>query len=147
MGIVSNAFTLLCLSPFLLMLILWTKLGANISNLPLSLPAIGFHLGLGAIFCLYAMFWLQLNMFQTVKYLVVLGVVTFLCGNSLLSTIARRGKKAERILDCWRNYESGSGGLWTFLTSCESLALTITFPCILMRNPLFVCECYRPLCL
>jgi len=34
-------------------------------------------------------------MFQTVKYLVVLGVVTFLCGNSLLSTIARRGKKAE----------------------------------------------------
>jgi len=94
-SIVSNAFTLLCLSPFLLMLVLWAKLGANISNLPLSLPAIGFHLGLGAIFGLYAMFWLQLNMFQTVKYLVVLGVVTFLCGNSLLSTIARRGKKAE----------------------------------------------------
>jgi len=94
-SIVSNAFTLICLSPFLLMLVLWAKLGANISNLPLSLPAIGFHLGLGAIFCLYAMFWLQLNMFQTVKYLVVLGVVTFLCGNSLLSTIARRGKKAE----------------------------------------------------
>merc|ERR1719431_1492416 len=51
-SIVSNAFTLLCLSPFLLML------------------------------GLYGMFWLQLNMFQTVKYLVVLGVVTFLCGNS-----------------------------------------------------------------
>ena len=43
-----------------------SRLGANISNLPLSLPAIGFHLGLGAIFCLYAMFWLQLNMFQVI---------------------------------------------------------------------------------
>lgn len=92
--VVSNAFTLLCLSPFLVMLVLWAKLGANVSNLPLSLPALGFHLGLGAIFGLYALFWLQLNMFQTVKYLVVLGVVTFLCGNSLLSGIARRGQKA-----------------------------------------------------
>ena len=40
------------------------RIGANVSNLPLSLPALGFHLGLGAIFGLYAMFWLQLNMFQ-----------------------------------------------------------------------------------
>jgi len=91
-AIVSNAFTLLCLSPFLVMLILWAKLGANISNLSLSLPTIGFHLGLGAIFGLYAVFWLQLNMFQTVKYLVVIGVVTFLCGNSLLSSIAKKSK-------------------------------------------------------
>jgi oligosaccharyltransferase complex subunit delta (ribophorin II) len=88
--IVSNAFTLLCLSPFLVMLILWARLGANLSNLPLSLSALGFHLGLGSIFGLYALFWLQLNMFQTVKYLVVLGVVTFLCGNSLLSGIAKK---------------------------------------------------------
>jgi len=94
-SIVSNAFTLLCLSPFLLMLILWARIGANISNITPSLPTLGFHLGLGAIFGLYAMFWLQLNMFQTVKYLVVLGVVTFLCGNSLLSSIARsKGEKA-----------------------------------------------------
>jgi len=93
--LVSNIFTLVCLSPFLLMLGLWAKLGVNISNLPLSLPALGFHLGLGSIFGLYALFWLQLNMFQTVKYLVVLGVVTFLCGNSLLSTIARRGREGK----------------------------------------------------
>ena len=62
--LVSNIFTLIVLSPFLLMLALWAKLGANISNLPLSLSALGFHLGLGAIFGLYAVFWLQLNMFQ-----------------------------------------------------------------------------------
>jgi len=94
-SIVSNTFTLLCLSPFLLMLVLWARIGANISNITPSLPTLGFHLGLGAIFGLYGMFWLQLNMFQTVKYLVVLGVVTFLCGNSLLSSIARsKGEKA-----------------------------------------------------
>lgn len=88
--IVSNAFTLLCLSPFLVMLILWARIGANISNLPFSISALGFHLGLGSIFCLYALFWLQLNMFQTIKYLVVLGIVTFLCGNNLLSGIAKK---------------------------------------------------------
>jgi len=93
--IISNSFTLLCLSPFLVMLILWARIGANISNLPLSLSAVGFHLGLGAIFGLYALFWLQLNMFQTVKYLVVLGVVTFLCGNTLLSGIAKKSKAAS----------------------------------------------------
>jgi len=87
--IVSNAFTLLCLSPFLVMLILWARIGANVSNLPLSVASLGFHLGLGSIFALYTMFWLQLNMFETVKYLVVLGMVTFLCGNSLLSGIAK----------------------------------------------------------
>jgi len=87
--IVSNAFTLLCLSPFLVMLILWARIGANVSNLPLSVASLGFHAGLGSIFVLYTMFWLQLNMFETVKYLVVLGMVTFLCGNSLLSGIAK----------------------------------------------------------
>lgn len=90
--VVSTAFTLLCLSPFLLMLGLWAKLGVNISNFQTSLAGVGFHLGLGGIFLLYTYFWLQLNMFQTVKYLVVLGVVTFLCGNSLLSNIAKRNK-------------------------------------------------------
>jgi oligosaccharyltransferase complex subunit delta (ribophorin II) len=52
----------------------------------------GFHLGLGAIFTLYLLFWLQLNMFETIKYLVIVGVVTFLCGNSLLASIAKKNK-------------------------------------------------------
>jgi len=91
-AVVSNAFTLLCLSPILIVLALWAKLGVNISNFPISLSAVGFHLGLASIFMLYTYFWLQLNMFQTVKYLTVLGLVTFLCGNSLLATIAKRNK-------------------------------------------------------
>jgi oligosaccharyltransferase complex subunit delta (ribophorin II) len=91
-AVVSNAFTLLCLSPILIMLALWLKLGVNCSNFPFSLAAVGFHLGLASIFLLYTYFWLELNMFQTVKYLTVLGVITFLCGNSLLASIAKKTK-------------------------------------------------------
>eukprot|EP00092_Neocalanus_flemingeri_P015901 GFUD01017218.1.p1 GENE.GFUD01017218.1~~GFUD01017218.1.p1 ORF type:complete len:629 (-),score=198.59 GFUD01017218.1:211-2097(-) len=91
-AVVSNAFTLLCLSPILIMLVLWARLGVNCSNFPVSLASVGFHLGLASIFLLYTYFWLELNMFQTMKYLTVLGVITFLCGNSLLATIAKRSK-------------------------------------------------------
>ncbi|XP_012256271.2 dolichyl-diphosphooligosaccharide--protein glycosyltransferase subunit 2 [Athalia rosae] len=88
--VVSNLFTGLCLAPVLLLLILWAKLGVNISNFPLSLSAVVFHLGLGGIFVLLGVFWLQLNMFVTLRYLLGIGVVTFLAGNKLLSQIAGR---------------------------------------------------------
>lgn len=90
--LVSNAFTVLVLSPLLLLLACWAKLGVNVANFPFSLSGLGFHAGLGAIFMLYLYFWLQLNMFETIKYLVVVGVVTFLCGNSLLANIAKKNK-------------------------------------------------------
>ncbi|XP_023287669.1 dolichyl-diphosphooligosaccharide--protein glycosyltransferase subunit 2 isoform X2 [Orussus abietinus] len=89
---VSNLFTGLCLAPVLLLFILWAKLGVNISNFPLSLSAVVFHLGLGSIFVLFGVFWLKLNMFVTLRYLMGLGVVTFLAGNKLLSHIARTRK-------------------------------------------------------
>jgi oligosaccharyltransferase complex subunit delta (ribophorin II) len=91
--LVSNLFTIICLSPILLVLGLWMKLGVNISNFPVSVAGLGFHAGLGGIFTLYMYFFLQLNMFTTVKYLVLIGLVTFLCGNSLLSKIARNNTK------------------------------------------------------
>jgi len=91
-AIVSNVFTVLCLTPFLIMIALWLRLGLNVSNLPASLSAIGFHVGLAGIFMLYYLYWTQLNMFETVKYLGVLGVPTFLFGNQLLCTIAARRK-------------------------------------------------------
>lgn len=49
---VSNLFTGLCLAPVLLLLILWAKLGANISNFPFSISALTFHLGLGSKYVL-----------------------------------------------------------------------------------------------
>jgi len=93
-SVVSTAFTVLCLSPILIMIVLWAKLGVNIGNFQFSVAGVGFHLGLGAIFMLYFYFWVELNMFQTVKYLAGLGVFTFLCGNSLLASIAKKNKAA-----------------------------------------------------
>ncbi|PKU34467.1 hypothetical protein llap_15227 [Limosa lapponica baueri] len=43
--VVSNTFTALILSPLLLLLILWIKIGANISNFSFAPSTIVFHLG------------------------------------------------------------------------------------------------------
>ncbi|XP_029195698.2 dolichyl-diphosphooligosaccharide--protein glycosyltransferase subunit 2-like isoform X1 [Acropora muricata] len=91
---VSTAFTVLIFVPLVIMLVVWMKLGANISNFPFSLGGIIFHLGLGAILALYVGFFISLNMFSTLKILALIGGLTFLGGNSLLSSIAaRRGKR------------------------------------------------------
>ncbi|XP_067666474.1 dolichyl-diphosphooligosaccharide--protein glycosyltransferase subunit 2-like isoform X1 [Haliotis asinina] len=88
--VVSLAFTALVLLPILVLLGLWLKIGVNISNFPMSLSAIGFHLCLGAIFGLYYCYWTQLNMFQTLRYLGLLAIPTFLFGNKLLSGLASK---------------------------------------------------------
>lgn len=90
---VSDLFTGLCLAPLALLFLLWAKLRANICNFPFSFSAIGFHLGLGAILALFGIFWLQLNMFDTIRYLIPLALFTFLCGNRLLRTIAGRSSE------------------------------------------------------
>ncbi|XP_033219779.1 dolichyl-diphosphooligosaccharide--protein glycosyltransferase subunit 2 [Belonocnema kinseyi] len=94
-ALVSNLFTGLCLAPVLLLLILWAKLGVNVSNFPFSLSAVIFHVGLGGIFVLFGVFWLKLNMFVTLRYLLGLGIVTFLAGSKLLSQIAQTHKQCR----------------------------------------------------
>ncbi|XP_055379542.1 dolichyl-diphosphooligosaccharide--protein glycosyltransferase subunit 2 [Condylostylus longicornis] len=84
----SDIFTGLCLTPLVLLFIIWAKLGINVSNFSFNLSTIGFHLGFGAILGLFAVFWLQLNMFETIRYLIPIAILTFLCGNRLLRTIA-----------------------------------------------------------
>lgn len=86
----SDLFSLLCAVPLLILLLLWAKLRVNISNFPCSLFALGFHLGLGAILGLFGIFWLQLDMFETVRYLIPVALITFLCGNRLLRSIASK---------------------------------------------------------
>lgn len=117
--IVSDVFTCLCIAPLLLLFILWIKIGVNIKNFSFSLSAIGFHLGFGGelypsakikkrfqikiviVFCvtailsLFFIFWLKLNMFETIRYLVLIGFVTFICGHSLLVDVAKRRKKGN----------------------------------------------------
>ncbi|KAB7503151.1 Dolichyl-diphosphooligosaccharide--protein glycosyltransferase subunit 2 [Armadillidium nasatum] len=65
--IVALAFTILCLSPLLVLFVGWAKLGVNLSNFQCSLSACGFHVGLGGIFALFFFFWLELNMFTTLR--------------------------------------------------------------------------------
>ncbi|XP_011669063.1 dolichyl-diphosphooligosaccharide--protein glycosyltransferase subunit 2 [Strongylocentrotus purpuratus] len=91
-SVVSNAFTVLVLAPLVLLFLLWAKLGANINNFSPSPSALGFHLGLGGIFALYYCYWTCLNMFSTLQYLTILGGITFLFGNRLLSGIAQQKK-------------------------------------------------------
>lgn len=86
--LVSTAFTALVLSPLLIMFVMWAKIGANVSNLQLTLPTIMFHLGLAGIFGLYYMFWVKLDMFYTLKLLVFIGGMTFLGGNKMLANMA-----------------------------------------------------------
>jgi len=93
--LVSLVFSALCLLPFLVMLVLWGKLGVNVSNFKFSLAGLGFHLGLGGMLGLFVVFWLWLNMFSTLRYLVLVGAFTFYCGNSLLSGIALRRKNEK----------------------------------------------------
>ncbi|MFT7801423.1 dolichyl-diphosphooligosaccharide-protein glycosyltransferase subunit 2 isoform X2 [Arapaima gigas] len=83
--VVSNTFTALVLSPLLLLLILWFKLGANISNFSFTPSCILFHLGHAAMLGLMYVYWTQLNMFQTLKYLAIIGSLTFLAGNRMLA--------------------------------------------------------------
>ncbi|XP_038606153.1 dolichyl-diphosphooligosaccharide--protein glycosyltransferase subunit 2 isoform X2 [Tachyglossus aculeatus] len=81
----SATFTALVLSPLLLLFILWIRIGANVSNLSLAPSTIVFHLGHAATLGLMYVYWTQLNMFQTLKFLALLGSVTFLAGNRMLA--------------------------------------------------------------
>ncbi|XP_026527252.1 dolichyl-diphosphooligosaccharide--protein glycosyltransferase subunit 2-like [Notechis scutatus] len=83
--VVSNTFTAMILSPLLLLFILWIKIGANISNFSFAPSTIIFHLGHAAMLGLMYIYWTQLNMFQTLKYLALLGSLTFLAGNRMLA--------------------------------------------------------------
>ncbi|XP_059615682.1 dolichyl-diphosphooligosaccharide--protein glycosyltransferase subunit 2 [Phlebotomus argentipes] len=93
---VSDLFTGICCVPLLILLVLWLRLKVNISNFPLSLSAIGFHLGLGAILFLFFVFWVQLDMFATIRYLLPLALFTFLCGNRFLRSIAAKRAAHEK---------------------------------------------------
>uniref|UniRef100_A0A3P8R2A6 Dolichyl-diphosphooligosaccharide--protein glycosyltransferase subunit 2 n=1 Tax=Astatotilapia calliptera TaxID=8154 RepID=A0A3P8R2A6_ASTCA len=95
--VVSNTFTALILSPFLLLLILWVKLGANISSFSFSPSTILFHLGHAAMLGLMYVYWTHLNMFQTLKYLAIIGGVTFLAGNRML---AQKAVKRYALFTC-----------------------------------------------
>lgn len=92
---VSDLFTVLCFLPLIILFAMWLKIGLKLSNFCISFSSIGFHTGLGLIFSLFLCFWLQLNMFQTIKYLIPLAIFTFFFGNKTLRYIAN--KRLEKM--------------------------------------------------
>ncbi|XP_020817228.1 dolichyl-diphosphooligosaccharide--protein glycosyltransferase subunit 2 [Drosophila serrata] len=94
--IVSDIFTGLCITPLVLLFVFWGKLGINVSNLTLAPSTLGFHAGFGGILVLFFVFWLQLDMFQTLRLLIPIAVFTFLAGNRLLRRLyAQRTSKGS----------------------------------------------------
>jgi len=87
-AIVSTVFAVMCLVPLVIMLFLWMRIGFNFSKFSFSLSGLIFHGTLAAIFGLYYLYWVQLDMFQTIKYLAILSGLALVFGNRLLSSLA-----------------------------------------------------------
>lgn len=87
---VSSAFSLAVLAPFVLLALLWARLGVNLNNFDFHPASLVFYGALGGIFYLYYLFWVSLNMFTTLKYLTVLGTVAFFSGNAMFARQHRK---------------------------------------------------------
>jgi oligosaccharyltransferase complex subunit delta (ribophorin II) len=87
-SVVSSLFSILCLAPIGLLVILWLAIGFNFNKFQFTLASCVFHVTLLAIFGLLYCYWIKLNMFVTLKYLSVLAVVAYVSGNSLLRSLA-----------------------------------------------------------
>jgi len=97
---VSYVFTAFVLSPFLLFLggLLYTK--ANLGKFPVNnakelFYAVGFQGCIGAILGLFVIYWLRLNMMQTLRYLALFGVLAIFLGHRALRFLARNRQHAK----------------------------------------------------
>ncbi|XP_074603738.1 dolichyl-diphosphooligosaccharide--protein glycosyltransferase subunit 2-like [Brevipalpus obovatus] len=88
--VVSDTFSVLALLPALILAIIWLKLGVNLSNFSFSLSALAFHGGTLSVCILYTLFWLEMNMFTTIKCLLGIGLIIFLSGHRVLSQLASK---------------------------------------------------------
>ena len=88
-AIISLAFAAAAAAPVVVLMGLLAKLGANMANFPTSQPlmlyAVGFHVSIAGIALLYLTYFLHLNMFQTLGYLIPISAVTAFTGKALLS--------------------------------------------------------------
>lgn len=93
---ISSTFTGIVLFPILIFFIGLIRVGANIKNFPFDgmsfLFAVGFQGCIGLILALYALYWLKLNMKQTLFYLGILLVPTLFFGNKTLNRLSKRKK-------------------------------------------------------
>ncbi|XP_034052478.1 dolichyl-diphosphooligosaccharide--protein glycosyltransferase subunit 2-like [Gymnodraco acuticeps] len=57
-----------------------------------------FHVGHAAIMGLMYLYWTHLNMFQTLKYLAIIGTLTFLAGNRMLAQKAVKRMPPSKVV-------------------------------------------------
>ncbi|XP_009597183.1 dolichyl-diphosphooligosaccharide--protein glycosyltransferase subunit 2-like [Nicotiana tomentosiformis] len=95
----SLTFLALVLLPFVGFLVGLLRLQVNLKNFPkASAPAtfaILFHLGIAAVLSLYLLFWLQLNLFTTLKALGILGIFLMFVGHKTLAYLASSSAKLK----------------------------------------------------
>ncbi|XP_042003675.1 dolichyl-diphosphooligosaccharide--protein glycosyltransferase subunit 2-like [Salvia splendens] len=95
----SLVFLGLVLIPFFGFLAGLVQLRANLKNFPkATVPstfALLFHLGIAAVLALYALFWLKLDLFTTLKALGLLGMFLMFVGHKTLSHLASTSSKLK----------------------------------------------------
>lgn len=95
----SYVFLAVVFLPLVGFLIGLVRLGTNMRGFPSStLPAVSailFHSGIAAILLLYALFWVKLNLFTTLKALGFLGVFLVFVGHRTLSHLAASSSKLK----------------------------------------------------
>ncbi|KAF9998861.1 hypothetical protein BGZ80_004811 [Entomortierella chlamydospora] len=94
---ISGTFTLLVLTPFAALFLLWGQLGINFAPLkalahrPLDLiAAVVFFGSITGIEFVFYSYWTHVTLFPVLQYLGVLSLVAFISGRSVLSTVQER---------------------------------------------------------
>jgi len=94
---ISNMFTVITLSPFLVLFVGLVRVGANVKLFPFSgmdfLYAVAFQGCVGTMLALIVVFWLRLTLMQTLTYLAVLTLPTIFFGQKALSYLAARSNR------------------------------------------------------
>ncbi|CAI5481245.1 unnamed protein product [Closterium sp. Yama58-4] len=97
--VVSYSFVALVLLPLVVLLVGLAVLGVNLKAFPSAgvplLSALAFHGGIAALLLLYVAFWVQVNLFTTLKLILLLAVLTAIPGHQVLSYLADVAPKAK----------------------------------------------------
>ncbi|CAI7739575.1 unnamed protein product [Closterium sp. NIES-54] len=97
--VVSYSFVALVLLPLVVLLVGLAVLGVNLKAFPSGgvplLSALAFHGGIAALLLLYVAFWVQVNLFTTLKLILLLAVLTAIPGHQVLSYLADVAPKAK----------------------------------------------------
>jgi len=94
----SLTFTGFVLAPLLLFIVGTRVLRINTLNFPTeshAMPAVFFHILIGAFMLLYTLFWFKINMISTLIYAGFLVIPTYLCGHKVLEYLSSIKEKTD----------------------------------------------------